>query len=361
MSSNKVPISVWIAVILCGLSSTKVAGQNFDWNIVTGGASGTYIQIGRDIAKIAKEKYGLHLNVNKSDGSLENIVAVRERRHTQFGIVQSDVLDFLQTFRSTDAEIRSIIGSTRIVFPLYNEEIHILAAADIMKLEDLNGKRIGVGKNESGTHLTASFVLSTAGIDAAEKRLIGTKDALGELRAGRLDAFFYVVGAPAKLFASEVSSEDGFRLLPITDSKLASYYVSTSIPAGTYSWLKEDVPVIAVKAVLMTYEYQTMRNVYHRKSCNAVASISHIIKRELEYLQKPGNGHRKWQTVELDAIPAGWKRGECVKKGLSSNYRLPIKKQWISRNSESQPLCDKCRNQPHAPARKLCEINYCNG
>ena len=45
-------------------------------NIVTGGASGTYIQIGKDIAAIAAE-CGVTLRVNESAGSIENVMRRR--------------------------------------------------------------------------------------------------------------------------------------------------------------------------------------------------------------------------------------------------------------------------------------------
>ncbi len=74
------------------------AGQEFEKNILTGGPTGTYIQFGRDIGRVAEE-CGMTLNVRESAGSLENFLGVRQRPFTQFGIVQSDVLEYLQDLR----------------------------------------------------------------------------------------------------------------------------------------------------------------------------------------------------------------------------------------------------------------------
>src|SRR5215475_5272916 len=99
--------------------------QEYETSIVTGGASGTYIQIGKDIAAIGAE-CGLSMKVQESAGSIENVLAVRDRPRTQFGIAQSDVLEYVRTFQSEDPVLARAAKGIRIVFPLYDEEIHVL-------------------------------------------------------------------------------------------------------------------------------------------------------------------------------------------------------------------------------------------
>ena len=96
--------SVLAAAIGLALSAGGAPAQEFERNIMTGGPQGTYIKIGRDIAALGAE-CGLKLNVVESAGSLENFVGVRNRRNTQFGIVQSDVLEYLKTFEANDPEV----------------------------------------------------------------------------------------------------------------------------------------------------------------------------------------------------------------------------------------------------------------
>ena len=117
-----------LTVALCMsllLSVHPAAAQDYETSIVTGGASGTYIQIGRDIAKIAAD-CGRKLEVKESAGSLENVLAVRDRPLTQLGIAQSDVLEYVQTFQADDPVLARAAKGIRIAFPLYDEEIHIL-------------------------------------------------------------------------------------------------------------------------------------------------------------------------------------------------------------------------------------------
>src|SRR5690606_16125164 len=119
---------------------------------------------------------GLTLDVVESAGSLENFLSVRQRRHTQFGIVQSDVLEYLKTYAAEDPAIARAIHGVRIAFPLYNEEVHILARRDIAELDDLNGRRVAIGAEESGNFLTASLVLDLTETQPEKRVLLNAAD-----------------------------------------------------------------------------------------------------------------------------------------------------------------------------------------
>lgn len=291
----------------------------FEKNIMTGGPSGTYIQIGRDMAKVGAE-CGLTLNVLESAGSLENFVGVRKRRNTQFGIVQSDVLEYLKTYAANDSEIQQAVRGVRIMFPLYNEEVHLLASKDIASLRDLSGKRVGVGVKDSGTFLTASLVLDIMRINDAKREEVGASDSLEMLLKGELDAFFYVAGAPAKLFSNERIDSAKYHLVTMDEAALKATYTPASIPAGTYPWQEEAADIVAVKAVLMTYDYDVNRNAYHRQSCKAVSDFSNLVLTRLDQLK--AQGHPKWKSVDLTELPPDWQVGVCVKAGMALDYKV---------------------------------------
>lgn len=294
--------------------------SDVEMNIVTGGPTGTYIQFGRNIAEIAAE-CDITLNVQESAGSLENFLAVRRRPVTQFGIVQSDVLEYLSTFAADDAGIANAIAGVRIAFPLYNEEVHLLARKDIETLGDLEGKRVAIGVSESGTFLTAALVLDLAGVAVGERLAIGPDESLRRLLADEIDAFFYVAGAPAKLFENPAIDGDRFHLVSMKDPVLQAVYVPSTIESGVYPFQSEPVDAVAVKAVLMTYEYSPEKNRYYRESCLAVSEIAHLIVSRFQTLRE--TGHPKWKQVDLNDIPPGWEVGSCVNAGLEATFTLP--------------------------------------
>lgn len=304
------------AILMSGAS--QVSAQELEKNIMTGGPKGTYIQIGRDIARLGRE-CGQTLNVVESAGSLENFAGVRNRRNTQFGIVQNDVLEYLKTFEAADKEIQQAVRGVRIMFPLYNEEVHVLAKNDIASLANLAGRKVAIGVKDSGTYLTATLILDILRVPNVEKVTVNPDEALPMLLSGDIDAFFYVAGAPASLFQGEAIDGTKFHLLPITEQPLLATYIPSRIDAGTYGFQKEPVDVVAVKAVLMTFDYDKKRNAYHRESCKAVADFSNFILTGLDKLK--AEGHPKWKTVDLTALPPGWRVGVCVREGMALDYK----------------------------------------
>jgi uncharacterized protein len=323
----------FIAFGLLFFFQLSATAQDVEKNILTGGPSGTYIQIGRNISDIAG-RCGITLNVRESAGSLENFLGVRQRRFTQFGIVQSDVLEYLRTFAADDPAIARAISGVRIAFPLYNEEVHLLGKRDIGSLGDLAGRRVAIGVEDSGTFLTASLVLDLAGISPAERVTIGPDASLEALLADQIDAFFYVAGAPAALFQSPSIDPERFHLVPITDPVLQAVYQPASIPAGLYQFQSEPLDLIAVKAVLMTYDYRPAQNAYHRASCKAVSDVSNLILTHFGELQQ--SGHPKWQQVDLNDLPPGWQIGACVNTGLAEDYRLDCSEAPTAATLESE-------------------------
>ena len=335
-------IAGWIRVLawglIIGLAGSPAAAQEFPKNIMTGGPKGTYIQIGRDLAA-ASAQCGQTLQVNESAGSLENLVAVKKRLHTQFAIVQSDVLEYVRTYSANDADLRRSLFGVRIMFPLYNEEIHILASRDIQSLSDLAGRRVAIGKRDSGTFLTATLVLDIMRINDANRLAIGAADAMPQLMAGEIDALFYVSGAPTSLFKDNTIDGANFHLLNITEPKLLATYSPAQIPAGTYPFQPEAVEGVAVKAVLMTYDYSPSKGAYHSNSCKAVSDVASIMLSNLAQFRQ--DGHPKWKDVDLAELPPGWEVGDCVKRGMRPNYKLacaPTASQAIEADADQEYL-----------------------
>jgi len=322
-------IAAILFLVAFALMPAFARGAEFEKNIMTGGSKGTYIQIGRDIGGLVGE-CGQTLNVQESAGSLENLVAVKNRLFTQFGIVQSDVLEYVRTYSASDAELRRALFGVRIMFPLYNEEIHVLARRDIARLQDLSGKKVAIGKADSGTWLTASLVLDILRVNDAERLAVASDAALPMLLSGEIDALFYVAGAPTKLFVDPSIDGARFHLLDITDAPLLATYTESEIAGGTYPFQPEPVAGIAVKAVLMTYDYDPAKSPYHKDSCRAAGDIANLVLANMDHLRE--TGHPKWKDVDLAALPPGWKVGDCVKAGMAKDYK-PLCNRTVERTA----------------------------
>jgi uncharacterized protein len=273
--------------------------------IITGGEKGTYYQFGLNLKALVGPR-DIALTVYPSKGSIENIYAVYQRPGVQLGIVQSDVLAFVARVQS-DPVLKRIARKTKMVFPLYNEEIHVLGRSGIAKFEDLAKRRVAIGREGSGTYLTARLLLNVAEITPREMVPIDTEEALAALKAGRVDAMFYVAGYPVKLFAEAVKEADGLSLVPIVDKRIAEFYPRAEIPAHVYPWQPKPVPTVAVKAVLVSFDFQ-------QRDCKTVGQFARIVADNTSWLVQ--NGHPKWKSVDLDFPLKGWEQYSCVRRHL---------------------------------------------
>ena len=112
--------------------------------------------------------------------------------------------------------------------------MHLLGRREITDFDDLTDRRVAIGREGSGTYLTARLLFKVSEVTPREMPLIDTDQALAELKAGRIDAMFYVAGAPVKLFLENVSEADGLALIPITNKSITEFYPRVEIPANVY-------------------------------------------------------------------------------------------------------------------------------
>ena len=287
-----------VSIMALGVPATDEAA---DLGIITGKEKGTYFQFGQDLRTLA-EKDGLDLRVEPSNGSIENIYAVYKRPGIAMGIVQSDVLAFVSRVQSNPA-LKAVARKIKMVFPLYNEEIHLLGRGGLKDFDELAGKRVAVGEEGSGTYLTARLLFEVSRIKPKETVMIGTDAALQQLKEGKIDAMFYVAGFPVKLFKENVSQSDALRLLTISNPKILQFYPKAEIPAGTYSWQTDTVQIATVKAVLVCFDFRTVQ-------CQLIGKFARLIADQLTWLQQ--NGHPKWKSVDLGYRLKGWNQYDCV-------------------------------------------------
>ena len=294
----------WLAVLAVVLCVSGAAAAD-DLGLITGGEKGTYYRFGLDLQRLTKA-HGFTLAVHPSRGSVENVYAVYQRPGVQMGIVQSDVLAFVSRVE-TDPVLKAIAKKTKMVFPLYNEEIHLVGKRDISSFEDLGGRRVAIGREGSGTYLTARLLFKLAEVAPAEMVTIDTGEALAALRAGRVDAMFYVAGYPVKLFTDDVTAADQLALIPITNKSIIEFYPTVEMPARAYAWQDKAVNTVAVKSVLVSYDFR-------RRDCETVGRFAQVIAKQMSWLSD--NGHPKWKAVDLEFPLRGWEQYDCVRKAL---------------------------------------------
>lgn len=306
--------------------------------MVTGSATGTYIRFGHEIAEQAR-KLGVEILVKESKGSIENIERLISKENAAFAIVQSDVLGVLK--RSESAESRKIAQRLRLIYPFYNEEVHLFAKKSIRRFADLQGKRVVVGTKGSGNWLTAENLLQLTGVIPGEKLYLGPAEAVQAILLDEADAMFYVVGKPTKQFLNlnDVKSKypqliETVHFVPLDDPRMLEEYVASEIGPQEYAWTDQTVPTIAVKAVLITYDFSAKDTPYYQMRCEQISRVAQAIKENITELR--AHGHAKWNEVNLDEQLGFWEPDQCSRQevadeqsgGLANELEKTIKQGW---------------------------------
>jgi len=274
-----------------------------DLGLITGAKNGTYYQFGLDLKRLVKSS-GINLIVYPSKGSVDNLAALSGRPGVHMGIVQSDVLDLIA---GADARplLAGIAKRLRVVFPLYDEEVHIVARREIGDFEQLAGKRVAIGPEGSGTYLTARRLFKLSDVRPREFVTIEADQALAQLKAGQIDAMVYVAASPLKQLTDNLTEADGVALVPMASKSVLEWYDAVELPANIYAWQTTPVATVAVKAVLVSFEFEG-------RLCESVGRFAQQVAAGRDWLTK--HGHPKWERVDLGYQLKGWSRSECVRK-----------------------------------------------
>ncbi|WKW52199.1 TAXI family TRAP transporter solute-binding subunit [Rhodomicrobium lacus] len=293
-------------VVLAAICSPSFSQDLSNLSIATGQKDGTYYRFGQDISRVVQEVCSGSLQVKESAGSLANLRRLRNEPFTQLAIVQSDVLNFVVVNSEASREFGDYYKRFKIVYPLYQEEIHVVTkrGSGIRTLSDLAGRRVAIGEPDSGTKLTSILLLRSLNLQVDQVE-IKPSVALGRLlgQGQDIDAFIAVGGKPYPLLDIDANEGRDLELVPITEPEVFNIYNRTTIRADDYRWLQHDVPGASLSAVLITFDFQG-------QNCENIGIVAKAIKRYLDELQR--TGHPKWNAVTLQASVPGWEPYRCV-------------------------------------------------
>jgi len=301
-----------IAGVLCLVATA--AWAQVPYKIVTASARGTYIQIGRDLAKFVAPDAGIDLEAVPSAGSAENVQRLRHEPGVKFALVQSDVYQaFLDQAAGGNAEAREMIVPLRLIMPLYNEEIYFIARADsnLNYVHEIKDAKINVGPLLSGTAMSATTLyrqMFGAPVADANASFLTNEEALVKLTGDKsIDVVVVVAGQPAKLLVDmKPEARQLIKLLkfdpnqPASQAAMKTYFPATVRASSYPNLLTEDIAGIAVKAYLVTYDYNLGMTV-HRLTKFARSLCANFDKLQTQ-------GHPKWREVEfaLPELSRGW-------------------------------------------------------
>ena len=286
----------------CGEDDEKSSAgddNSLDTNIVTiatGGSSGPYNIIGTTLASKYADTYGVNSKPQATGASVENINLIKENK-VEMAFVMSDVLTEAVEGTGNFSEKVSI----QQIASLYPNFVQIVAPASsgIKTLEDLKGKRVAVGDQNSGVEVNARNLLAGHGItyDDIKVDYLGYAEAADGLKSGTIDAAFLTSGLPNSSVMELANSID-ITLVSVDPAKIKEiaetqpYFISLEIPADTYG-NKEPVATAAIMNALVVSSDLSEEDGYK------------LTKTFFENLEALGNSHQAATEITLEDAQQG--------------------------------------------------------
>ena len=228
-----------------------------EFTIATGREGGGYYQAAQAYQEFAAAR-GYTIHIRPTAGSVETL-RLLESGEVDLGFVQGGVAT------GADPLVLSSVGS------MYFEPLWIVyrkASFDepIAYLDQLEGKRINLGEEGSGTKALAELMLEQTGVatDTTGISILPPDEAVAALAAGTVDAAFFVASPQAQVVREMLANPD----LAVADVALAGAYAARLhflselvAPAGVVDLRArrpaQDVHLLATAANLV------MRNDFH--------------------------------------------------------------------------------------------------
>ncbi|MFC7062393.1 TAXI family TRAP transporter solute-binding subunit [Halobacillus seohaensis] len=287
-----------------GSEEASGSGDSSSESIVfgTGGTSGTYYPIGGALKPILEESDSIdNVTVESTGASVANIQNIQDQLN-QMAIIMSDVgFDAIEgngQFEGNAVDVQAMAG-------MYQNVVQVVALNDseITSIEDLEGKKVGVGKVGSGVEQSAKKVLGSVDLtydDLSKVTHTGYADSVQEMKNGNLDAAFFTSGVPNSNITDlmqqtdisfvEIKGETAENLM-----EKYPFYKANTIEAGDEARydLEEPVETIGIQNMIIVSKEMSEDVVYD------------MTKRYYEYLGTEGVSVGALKQLERDEIAKG--------------------------------------------------------
>lgn len=260
---------VTLAALLLAFSFAGMASAVSYMSIATGGTSGTYYPIGGAIASAVTKAGKIQCTAETGNASVANANLIATKG-IEIAMVQNDI-----TYWAVKGELMfqgKPMTNIRAVAALYPEHVHLVMAkgAGIKNINDLKGRRVGVGAPGSGVEGDVQAIFKMANItykDLKKTDFLDFAATASRFKDNQIDAGFVVAGYPVAAIMDLTTTKD-VTLFSFDDAFIAKlnkqypFLVKSIIPGKTYRGIDTDTVTPAVMAILITYDEVPEQDVY---------------------------------------------------------------------------------------------------
>jgi TRAP transporter TAXI family solute receptor len=269
--------------------------------IATGGSSGVYYQVGATMSELLADELGADTSVQSTGASVENLTLIQDGG-AELAFTQGDAVD--QALNGEGAFDGKKIDSLPVVANLYDQYVQLITVegSGIDSIEDIKGKAVSVGDQNSGVELNARTVVDAYGLsyDDFKPDYLPYAEAIDQMRNGQLDAAFVTSGLPNSA-VTDLATSDKVKVIPFDGKgreKLLSehdYFGEGEVPAGTYGDSKKADTLTIPNLLVVSPEL----------SDDAVYDITKTLFDNLEKIQGSHNAAKDITMKDAQDIPVG--------------------------------------------------------
>lgn len=307
MRSNRALPILFLCICMYGLlgcsseqepapSETSVAPDRQAYHLIFAGGpkGGTFNFFANKMTAIITESVvSADVSALESGGSVDNLRYLN-RHEVDMAIIYAG--DAFLGSKGTLPDDSANYHNVRALAFLYGAPAQLVVRKDsgIDSVQDLIGKRVGVGNPGSGAAMAAQRLFTHFKVwDRIDVRHQGYSKAAAEFVAGRLDAFWVLVGYP-NASVIEAATQVPIDILSLHDEaavggfyEVYPFYSLTEIPAGTYPGQDATVVTFQDTALWCVHDevdeqvvYESLCSIYCKGSLEAMRA-SHKAAHEM--------------------------------------------------------------------------------
>lgn len=249
------------AILMTILMIATAIGATADTSYLvfsTGGTTGVYYMFGGELATLWMNHVpDADVTVQSSGGSKDNILALYQGE-AEIAWTQNDVMSY--AYDGGDFFAGTVADNFSAIAAVYPEVIQLVVAKDsgITSVKELAGHQVSVGPMGSGHYFNALQILEINGmtIDDIKPQYLSNSEVIESFQNKQIDAFFLTAAYPHAT-VTDVCLKREIEIIGFTEDEIKalqekySFFVTDTIPAGTYEGVAEEKLVPAISAVLV--------------------------------------------------------------------------------------------------------------
>jgi len=267
------------------------------------------IQMGQEMSNMVTDKRAGTM-VKPTAGPIANVGRLLSPENAGLSVVPSDML--LYTGRSEDPKLRKAKDYLRFIMTIGQKVVHVVARKDITRLEDLNGKRVVMGPDNTASWVVSNNILHLHGVTPSERLQLKPPDGISALLTDQADAAFLIGPAPMEALSAmrqnpEIRSKvEQVHMLELVFPLKHTGYRPVTV---SYPGIAENLETVAILPTLVVYDFTHKSTPYFRQRCIELARIGEKIRSRLEELR--ASGHKQWNATKWEIEAGDWQKDWC--------------------------------------------------